>query len=59
MCSQRVSALLFLQDYLLPAEYVRVMQESMLDKCPVSTYEQISAVIQRELGLTPEQVLPP
>ncbi|GAQ84896.1 ABC transporter-like protein [Klebsormidium nitens] len=42
-------------DYLLPEEYVRIMRESMLDKCPVSTYEQISAVIERELGLPPEQ----
>ena len=30
-----------LQDHLLPSEYVVCMREHMLDRCPVSTYEQV------------------
>lgn len=29
------------QDHLLPSEYVHTMREHMLDRCPVSTYEQV------------------
>jgi hypothetical protein len=30
-----------LQDHLLPSEYVVCMRDNMLDRCPVSTYEQV------------------
>lgn len=31
-----------LQDHLLPSEYVHTMRDHMLDRCPVSTYEQVA-----------------
>lgn len=31
------------QDHLLPSEYVQTMRDNMLDRCPVSTYEQARA----------------
>ncbi|KAJ7542373.1 hypothetical protein O6H91_10G103500 [Diphasiastrum complanatum] len=43
-------------DYLLPQEYVETMRNSLLDKCPVSTYEQVCAVFSAELGLLPHEV---
>ena len=45
-----------LQDYILPIEYVNTMRDHMLDKCPVSTYKDISEVIQEDLGKTPEEL---
>lgn len=30
----------------------------MLNKCPVSTYDQVRKVIKKELGGTPEEVCP-
>ncbi|GAV85603.1 ABC1 domain-containing protein [Cephalotus follicularis] len=43
-------------EYLVPEEYVRTMRESMLNKCPISSYEQVSEVIKKELGQTPEEI---
>ncbi|EFN51969.1 hypothetical protein CHLNCDRAFT_32749 [Chlorella variabilis] len=43
-------------DHLLPAEYVETMREHMLDRCPVSTYEQVRQTIQEDLGRVPEEL---
>ncbi|XP_010535166.1 PREDICTED: putative ABC1 protein At2g40090 [Tarenaya hassleriana] len=43
-------------EYLVPEEYVRTMRESMLNRCPVSSYEQVCAVFKKELGETPDKV---
>ncbi|KDO68994.1 hypothetical protein CISIN_1g0093861mg, partial [Citrus sinensis] len=32
------------------------MRESMLNKCPVSSYDQVCDVFKKELGKTPDQV---
>ena len=45
-----------LQEYLLPQEYVEIMRNSMLDKCPVSTYEQVCELVRAELGKLPNEV---
>ncbi|CAN6710068.1 unnamed protein product [Malus baccata var. baccata] len=43
-------------EYLVPQEYVQTMRESMLNKCPVSSYEQVCEVIKKELGDTPDKI---
>ncbi|MCH90073.1 putative ABC1 protein, partial [Trifolium medium] len=43
-------------EYLVPQEYVQTMRESMLNKCPVSSYEQICDVFKKEFGETPDKV---
>ncbi|KAJ4720059.1 Protein kinase [Melia azedarach] len=43
-------------EYLVPQEYVQTMRESMLNKCPVSSYEQVCDVFKKELGETPDKV---
>ncbi|KAK7311243.1 hypothetical protein RJT34_09256 [Clitoria ternatea] len=43
-------------EYLVPEEYVRTMRESMLNKCPVSSYEQVCNVFKKELGDTPDKI---
>uniref|UniRef100_A0A7N0TGX6 ABC1 atypical kinase-like domain-containing protein n=1 Tax=Kalanchoe fedtschenkoi TaxID=63787 RepID=A0A7N0TGX6_KALFE len=43
-------------EYLVPEEYVNTMRESMLNKCPVSSYDQVSEVIKNELGGKPEEL---
>ncbi|RDX60785.1 putative ABC1 protein, partial [Mucuna pruriens] len=43
-------------EYLVPEEYVQTMRESMLNKCPVSSYEQICNVFKKELGDTPDKI---
>ncbi|KAL1336846.1 hypothetical protein HN51_031262 [Arachis hypogaea] len=43
-------------EYLVPQEYVITLRESMLNRCPVSSYEQICEVFKRELGDTPENI---
>jgi len=40
-------------DYILPTEYCNILR-ALLDKNPVSSYEQVCAVIQEELGKFPE-----
>lgn len=40
----------------MPEEYVRTMRESMLNKCPVSSYEQVCEVFKKEVGETPDKV---
>ncbi|KAB1217741.1 hypothetical protein CJ030_MR3G014849 [Morella rubra] len=43
-------------EYLVPQEYVQIMRESMLNKCPVSSYDQVCEVIKKELGDTPDKI---
>ncbi|KAG2332407.1 hypothetical protein Bca52824_003587 [Brassica carinata] len=43
-------------DYLVPEEYVHTMRDSMLNKCPVSSYEQVCEVFKKEVGETPDKV---
>ncbi|PRW32844.1 ABC1 protein [Chlorella sorokiniana] len=43
-------------DHLLPSEYVHTMREHMLDRCPVSTYEQVRQTIQEDFGCPVEQL---
>ncbi|KAI4372936.1 hypothetical protein MLD38_011115 [Melastoma candidum] len=43
-------------EYLVPDEYVQVMRESMLNKCPVSSFDQVGEVIKKELGETPDKI---
>ncbi|OMO94989.1 hypothetical protein CCACVL1_05657 [Corchorus capsularis] len=43
-------------DYLIPQEYVQTMRESMLNRCPVSSYDQVCEVFRKELGQTPDKV---
>lgn len=45
-----------MQEYLVPQEYVQTMRESMLNKCPVSSYDQVCEVFKKELGETPDKV---
>ncbi|XLU44980.1 hypothetical protein S245_039794, partial [Arachis hypogaea] len=43
-------------EYLVPQEYVITLRESMLNRCPVSSYEQICEVFKRDLGDTPKNI---
>ncbi|KAJ4761376.1 Protein kinase superfamily protein [Rhynchospora pubera] len=43
-------------DYVVPQEYVQTMRESMLKRCPVSSYDQVRRVFIKELGQPPEDV---
>lgn len=43
-------------EYMVPDEYVQIMRQSMLNKCPVSSYEQVLEVFKKELGGTPDEI---
>ncbi|CAN4117987.1 unnamed protein product [Withania somnifera] len=43
-------------EYLVPEEYVRIMRESMLNRCPHSSYDQVLEVIRKELGGAPDEI---
>ncbi|XP_071732769.1 putative ABC1 protein At2g40090 [Rutidosis leptorrhynchoides] len=43
-------------EYLVPLEYTKTMRESMLNRCPTSTYDQVCQVVKKELGGPPEEV---
>ncbi|XP_049934027.1 putative ABC1 protein At2g40090 isoform X3 [Nymphaea colorata] len=43
-------------EYLVPKEYVQIMKASMLNRCPVSKYNQVCQVFVKELGRTPNEV---
>ncbi|KAK9683519.1 hypothetical protein RND81_10G147400 [Saponaria officinalis] len=43
-------------EYLVPEEYVKTMRESMLNRCPVSSYDQVREVIIKELGGKPDEI---
>lgn len=44
------------QEYLVPKEYVQIMRETMLNRCPVSSYDQVLEVFKKELGGAPDEV---
>lgn len=41
---------------MVPEEYIQTMRDSMLKRCPVSSYDQVCRVFVRELGQPPENV---
>ncbi|XP_050250767.1 putative ABC1 protein At2g40090 isoform X2 [Quercus robur] len=43
-------------DYLVPQEYVETLRASMLNRCPVSSYDQVCQVIKKELGESPDKI---
>ncbi|KAD2805177.1 hypothetical protein E3N88_38554 [Mikania micrantha] len=43
-------------DYLVPIEYAKTMRDSMLNRCPTSTYDQVCQVVKKELGGAPEEI---
>ncbi|XP_058207251.1 putative ABC1 protein At2g40090 [Rhododendron vialii] len=43
-------------EYLVPQEYVQRMRESLLDRCPVSSYNEVCEVVKKELGGTPDEM---
>ncbi|XP_057980529.1 putative ABC1 protein At2g40090 isoform X2 [Malania oleifera] len=43
-------------EYLVPQEYVQTMRESMLNRCPVSSYDQVCEVFKKELGGLPDEI---
>ncbi|XP_077215011.1 ABC2 homolog 9 [Tasmannia lanceolata] len=43
-------------EYLVPQEYVQTMRASMLNKCPVSSYDQVCEVFMKELGRMPNEI---
>ncbi|KAL6526847.1 hypothetical protein OROGR_015937 [Orobanche gracilis] len=43
-------------EYLVPDEYVQIMRQSMLNRCPVSSYDQVLEVFKRELGGKPDEI---
>lgn len=54
--NSRTSPGCLLQEYMVPDEYVKIMSQSMLNKCPVSSYDQVCEVVKKELGGAPEEV---
>ncbi|KAI3458546.1 hypothetical protein Pfo_015209 [Paulownia fortunei] len=43
-------------EYLVPDEYVQIMSQSMLNRCPVSSYDQVREVVKKELGGAPDEI---
>ncbi|KAI3799967.1 hypothetical protein L1987_35273 [Smallanthus sonchifolius] len=43
-------------EYLVPQEYIKTLRESMLNRCPTSSYEQVCQVVKKELGGPPEEI---
>eukprot|EP00955_Chlamydomonas_euryale_P041455 351985-Chlamydomonas_euryale.AAC.1 len=41
-------------DHLLPEAYVATMRDHLLDRCPESSYEEVSAIVEADLGAPPE-----
>jgi hypothetical protein len=44
------------QDHLLPSEYVTVMRDNLLDKCPVSPWSEVRAIMKEDFGMFPEEM---
>ena len=44
------------QDYVVPKEYVVAMRRSMLNSCPVSSFQDVKTVVEQELGAPLSQV---
>lgn len=38
------------QDHLMPEEYVLKMRNNLLDRCPVSSYKEVSKIILKVRG---------
>ena len=47
---------IFLQEYLVPEEYVQTMRELMLHKYPISSCDKVCEVFKKELGETLDKV---
>ncbi|XP_042519610.1 putative ABC1 protein At2g40090 [Macadamia integrifolia] len=43
-------------EYLVPEEYVQTMRTSMLNRCPVSSYDRVCDVFRKELGGMPDEI---
>ncbi|KAK2980998.1 hypothetical protein RJ640_023324 [Escallonia rubra] len=43
-------------EYVVPMEYVQTLRESMLNQCPVSSYDQVCKVVKKELGGAPDEI---
>ncbi|GAB4820114.1 hypothetical protein N2152v2_007160 [Parachlorella kessleri] len=43
-------------DHVVPAEYVETLRKHMLDRCPVSTLDQVRATIVEDFGRPPEEL---
>ncbi|XP_076916484.1 putative ABC1 protein At2g40090 [Bidens hawaiensis] len=43
-------------EYLVPQEYINTLSESMLNRCPTSSYDQVCQVVKKELGGPPEEI---
>lgn len=43
-------------DHLVPAEYVQTMRRHMLNRCPVSTWEEVASIVREDLGAPPEKL---
>ncbi|KAJ0661645.1 putative UbiB domain, protein kinase-like domain superfamily [Helianthus annuus] len=43
-------------EYLVPQEYINTLRESMLNRCPTSSYDQVCQVVKKELGGPPEEI---
>lgn len=56
MCLIRYSVCSTVQDHLLPEAYVTTMREHALDKCPVSSYEDVCRTFSEDLGALPEDL---
>ncbi len=44
------------QDHILPDAYVSTMRSHLLDRCPVSSYAEVRAIIAQDLGDAPERL---
>ncbi|KAF5843718.1 ABC1 family-domain-containing protein [Dunaliella salina] len=43
-------------NHLLPEEYVMTMRNNLLDRCPVSSYKEVSKIIRKDLGDAPDKI---
>ncbi|KAI3748837.1 hypothetical protein L6452_12221 [Arctium lappa] len=43
-------------EYLVPQEYINTLRESMLNRCPTSSYDQVCQVVKKELGGAPDEI---
>ena len=43
-------------DHLVPPEYVATMRAHLLDRCPVSSYDEVAAIVAEDLGAPPEEL---
>lgn len=50
---RRVANTVAVQDHLLPAPYVQLMQQHALDACPTSSYADVERTFEEDLGSTP------